>query len=251
MHRTAIRLGLMLALAPCLVALPACQRDEGPPGPGLNLPADRDLIRQSTSNLKAIGGALLKSQSQFSAFPSGFFGPDGKTLGLSWRVAILPNLGQDALYKEFKLEEAWDSEHNKALIPKMPAVFAAPETESRAGQTYYCTFSGPDAFRRPAVGSGKAGALAFGRRYIFDITDGGSNTIMLAEAAQPVTWTKPEDIPFDKEKPVPEMGGVFRKVTNVVLADGSLNYIKRDTPPHIVKAFITPTGGENGFKLPE
>ena len=46
----------------------------------------------------------------------------GKPL-LSWRVALLPHLGQDALYKQFKLDEPWDSEHNRKLIPRMPAVF--------------------------------------------------------------------------------------------------------------------------------
>src|SRR5258705_440975 len=28
---------------------------------------------------------------------------------LSWRVAILPFLGQELLYREFRLDEAWDS----------------------------------------------------------------------------------------------------------------------------------------------
>ena len=50
---------------------------------------------------------------------------NGKAL-LSWRVAILPQLEQGALYNEFHLDEPWDSEHNKALVAKMPAVLPRP-----------------------------------------------------------------------------------------------------------------------------
>ena len=50
---------------------------------------------------------------------------DGKPL-LSWRVLILPYLEQEALYKEFHLDEPWDSPHNRTLIARMPAVYRCP-----------------------------------------------------------------------------------------------------------------------------
>jgi hypothetical protein len=40
---------------------------------------------------------------------------DGKPL-LSWRVALLPFLEEQALYEQFRLDEPWDSEHNLPLI---------------------------------------------------------------------------------------------------------------------------------------
>ena len=46
-------------------------------------------------------------------------GKDGKPL-LSWRVAILPYLEEDGLYQSFKLDEPWDSPHNKPLLERMP-----------------------------------------------------------------------------------------------------------------------------------
>ena len=33
---------------------------------------------------------------------------------------------QDQIYKQLKLDEPWDSDHNKKLVAKMPAVFASP-----------------------------------------------------------------------------------------------------------------------------
>jgi hypothetical protein len=38
---------------------------------------------------------------------------------LSWRVKLLPYLEQDHLYRQFKLNEPWDSPHNQALLKEM------------------------------------------------------------------------------------------------------------------------------------
>lgn len=43
----------------------------------------------------------------------------GKPL-LSWRVHILPFLDEQELYEKFKLDEPWDSEHNKKLLAEIP-----------------------------------------------------------------------------------------------------------------------------------
>src|SRR5439155_8430347 len=71
---------------------------------------------QSMNNLKQIALAFHNYLDVNKAFPAST-SKDGKPL-LSWRVHILPYLEQDGLYKQFKLDEPWDSEHNKALIAK-------------------------------------------------------------------------------------------------------------------------------------
>ena len=55
---------------------------------------------------------------------------------------ILPYIEQDNLYKQFKLDEPWDSEHNKKLIDKMPKVYALPNNLSKPGLTHYRVFVG-------------------------------------------------------------------------------------------------------------
>jgi hypothetical protein len=45
--------------------------------------------------------------------PAAVCGPDGTPL-LSWRVLILPFIEQQALYRQFKLDEPWDGPHNLA-----------------------------------------------------------------------------------------------------------------------------------------
>src|SRR5262245_11036025 len=71
--------------------------------------------RASANNLKQIGLALHNYHDTYGKLPpAAICDKAGKPL-LSWRVAILPFIEQNALYKQFKLDEPWDSEHNKKL----------------------------------------------------------------------------------------------------------------------------------------
>ncbi len=86
-----------------------------------------NLARQSgvETNLAEIGKAMHQYLKVHERFPAAaIFSKDGKPL-LSWRVALLPYLGHEELYKQFKLDEPWDSEHNKKLLDKMPRVYSS------------------------------------------------------------------------------------------------------------------------------
>ncbi|MBI3408159.1 MAG: sigma-70 family RNA polymerase sigma factor [Planctomycetes bacterium] len=85
---------------------------------------------------------------------------DGTAL-LSWRVTLLPYLGEKELYEMFHEDEPWDSVHNRKLLSKMPKIYAsvgkAPMTEYG---TFYQTFVGEGALfekgkrsRRPMMSS--------------------------------------------------------------------------------------------------
>ena len=62
--------------------------------------------------------------------PAAICDQDGKPL-LSWRVAVLQYMEDYPVYKEFHLDEPWDSEHNRKLIARMPDVFADPDPAVR------------------------------------------------------------------------------------------------------------------------
>ena len=116
-----------------------------------------------------------------SAFPAPAIADDKGRPLLSWRVAVLPELGQRALYDRFKLNEPWDSPHNKALLKEMPALFSCPgRTNAQPFTTTYRVFSGKGALfeQNQKVG-------------IANIPDGTANTIMVVEAEGAVPWTKP------------------------------------------------------------
>lgn len=129
----------------------------------------------------------------------------------SWRVAILPYLESDNLYKQFHFDEPWDSEHNKKLIPLMPKCYSCPGApDPGSGKTYLQVFVAPEKPANmnkqkfaPIFQYGKPG-ITLGQ---LTVQDGTSNTFMIAESANAVIWTKPEDMLMeDDDTPLPKLG---------------------------------------------
>lgn len=215
-------------------------------GVGLLLPATQKVREAAarmtgSNNLKQIGIAMHNYHDLTGHFPPpaltvGTTGP--KPGGLSWRVHLLPYLDQQALYQQFKLNESWDGPNNKKLIPMMPKVYQSPSALAAPGQTYYKVFAGAD---------NEAGAAFFpgSKTTIVRITDGTSNTIMTIEGGAAVTWTKPDDVVFDQQKPLPDLKLAGNPKVLVGLFDGSVRTIDLNRlSPDVLKAAITPAGGE-------
>ena len=188
---------------------------------------------KGSNNLKQITLAMFNYESAMGTYPpAAICDKNGKPL-LSWRVAMLPYLEQGALYNQFKLDEPWDSDNNKKLIDKMPAVYLHPNAKPEAGQTNYRAF----------VGGGAALDLKKGVR-IVDFTDGTSNTILVAESAETVTWTKPEDFTYDPKKPLPKLGGLSNGGFSAAFADGSVRFLRETIKETTLRGLITRAGGE-------
>jgi prepilin-type processing-associated H-X9-DG protein len=188
---------------------------------------------QSANNLKQIALALHNYHDANGTLPAAAIcDKDGKPL-LSWRVAILPYIEQQALYDEFKLNEPWDSAHNKKLLAKMPKIYASPAGNAAESHT---------TFYQALVGESAGFNLRKGLKFT-DFADGTSNTIVVAEGAKDVAWSKPEDPVYDG-KTLPKLGGVFPQGFNVAFADGSVRFLTSKIKPATLKALITRNGGE-------
>jgi len=189
------------------------------------------------AKLKKIVLALHNYESVHRKFPAfANFDSNGKPL-LSWRVHILPYLGQEALYKEFHLDEPWDSEHNKALIKRMPEVYRCPNAKpSLAGKT---TYLGP--VGAAMMFTGDPQCIQFK-----DVTDGTVNTIFVVDAGddRAVIWTKPEDLKIDAKDPMAGLVGHHPDGFNAVFVDGSIHFISRGVDKTILHALFTRNGGE-------
>ena len=188
----------------------------------------------TVNHLKQIGLAMHNYNDSYGRFPpAAIYSKDGKPL-LSWRVLLLPYLEQDALFKAFKLDEPWDSPNNKMLLNQMPKIYAPVTGQVKdKHSTFYQVFVGKGAmFER-----GTAVRVA-------DITDGTSNTIMVVEAGESVPWTKPADVAFEPDKPLPKLGGLFKGRFYATFADGSVRAINDKVDDKVLRPFITRAGGE-------
>jgi hypothetical protein len=187
---------------------------------------------QCTNNEKQIALAMHNFHDASGKFPAASIAKDGKPL-LSWRVAILPYLEGNDLYEQFHLDEPWDSPHNKTLIEKMPAVYACPSGTMEKGLTPYQVIVGE-----------RAGFRLTEPRGLAEITDGTSNTLLVVESKEGVPWTKPDDLEFDPEGELPSLGSNHPGGFNAALMDGSVRFIRTTIKPALLKALITPQGGE-------
>lgn len=192
---------------------------------------------QCMNNLKQIALGMMNSADKNGVLPAAAItSPDGKPL-LSWRVAILPHIGQAELYKQFKLDEPWDSPNNKALLERMPATYGCPSEALAPGMTHYKVFTGPGSIFDTANRGGTK---------LVDIRDGTSNTLLVVEAGEPVPWTKPEDLPFGGgASPLDGVGSKHPGGLNAVFADGAVRFLSRSNLSESkLRALITRAGAE-------
>ena len=190
---------------------------------------------QSMNNMKAIMLAMHVYHEANKRLPAAYnVDKDGKAL-LSWRVHILPMLEQEELYKQFNLEEAWDSETNKKLIAKMPSEYKSPNSQAGEGKTNYLTVR-----NKNSAFPGKKG-LRFQ-----DIQDGTSNTIALVEVSdgRAVIWTKPDDLKYKEEEPMKGIAGLQPNGFLAAFVDGSVRLITSSIDAETLKGLFTRNGSE-------
>lgn len=187
---------------------------------------------QATNELKQIALGMINFHDLHRKFPSrAIVDKQGKPL-LSWRVQILPYLDQQALYDKFKLDEPWNSPHNRELIRFMPAIYGAANPEGKTSMLV------PVA--KGTIFGGTEG-VTFAK-----IKDGSSNTILAveADAARAVVWTRPVDLEVDLDKPAAGLGTLRPGGFNVVFADGHVAFLKNTLPPATLRALFTHDAGD-------
>ena len=198
-------------------------------------------LNRCSSQLHTLGLSLLEYQQTHNQLPApAITSRDGKKL-LSWRVAILPQLGYQSLYERFRLDEPWDSSHNFALLAQMPREFACPAGAPRSsGQTGYLVVVGPatDQFSVNTPFEPTRGAD------IRHITDGSSQTVLILETNHLIPWTKPDDLSWVPGEPPPLIASPHLGGTHVAFADGAIRFIKKTIDPRTFAAILTINGSE-------
>lgn len=157
---------------------------------------------------------------------------------LSWRVLLLPYVESEELYREFHLDEPWDSPHNRPLLDRMPGIYR-PTPGNPVPEpflTYFQVFVGKGSpFGGEELNLEKIQAVG-----------GRANTILVVEGGTPVPWSKPEDLWYAPDQPLPLLGDLYRNECYVnprgsfltLFADGSIRCFFHDTPESLLRPLI-------------
>jgi hypothetical protein len=184
-------------------------------------------------NLKRIGVAMHNFHDSHGRFPpaaprtSKTRAPKPENPPHSWRVALLPFVEAVDLYERYRFDEPWDSPHNRELLAEMPDVYRHPSDPLEVTNSAYYAVVGPG-----TIFDGEQG-----RRFA-DVVDGTRYTILVVEAKREVPWTKPEDVPFDPDKPLPELGGFTEGGFRALLADGSVRFIPKSIDETMLRSLF-------------
>ena len=175
------------------------------------------------------------------------------------------DLEQTTLYTQYNFNEPWDGPSNRKLLDKMPAVLGYPGVDgspTSVTDTAYFIFTGNGTALSPPSSSAAVGTMAGIKGTpassakpvpirpepagptLAEFFDGTSNTILAVEAKRDIPWTKPEDLPFDPNAVLPELGGYSANGFNAVFADGAVRFISKTMDAIVLKALITRGGGE-------
>jgi hypothetical protein len=238
--RPAARIGLLLALiaaglvgAGMVLAL-VIQLFQ----PYVELAQTRMAQTTCDRNLQQLARALHSYHQKYGSFPPASVTDGNGKVMHSWRVLILPELGETQLYRQYDFKQPWNSPANLEFAKRMPAVFACPGNPDAlaANETTYMVlvgkktaFPGPDQVTRQSQ---------------FD--DGLGTTILFVETQTTgVLWTQPEDLDADTIKfdinsqRSDGIGSNHPEGAHVVTANGRVHFLQKSSPPDYVKAMST------------
>jgi len=151
------------------------------------------LQRWRMEQLKGFAGLFTKYYAEHQKFPADILDADGKPL-LSWRIALLPSMGLEDLYNQFKKDEPWDSEANSALLHS-----PNPAPNLRA----FHSMTSDVAPTKTVVRFFDSAGTPFSNRDLkIEDLKSPETTLMfvLVTPQYAVEWTKPEPLEFDGDK---------------------------------------------------
>lgn len=195
--------------------------------------SQRQASQKKVAQIAAAMNTYHDAQGHFP--PAVVMGPDGKTPH-SWRVEILPYLeGGADLYARYRMNEPWDSDQNQQVMRDGVDLFMAP-SEVPSDEPTHCGYF-----------------VVVGKGTLFDgdakptrqsVTDPADSTIMLVEARRSISWTKPEDIEFDPDAALPQLGGNLRSVFSAAFVDGSVRLLANNMDEATLRAMFTKAAGD-------
>lgn len=191
---------------------------------------------QCRNNFKMLGTALHNYHVVCDGFPIAYTQDDSGRRLHSWRMLIVPYIEASNLYDETDFSKPWDDPVNQLDPNREFRVFQCPSTILPTHHTIYLGLVGEEHVFHPDA-----------CHTLTEITDGPSNTVMVAEAAtdNAVHWRSPQDMNADDfasltdESQTAHNGGL-----QILMADGAVRFITLNTSPDLRKALTTIAAGD-------
>ncbi len=211
---------------------------------GLSIPsfqATREAIRRSicVGNLRRITLAMLIYERAHGTLPPAYtVDASGKPLH-SWRVLLLPYLGEEELCDKLRLDEPWDSEHNCQFHDAALAIYQCPSASLEPGQTTYSVVVGENTAFRAVEGK--------------SLDDFGMNLMLVVEREQSIGWMDPtselvEALVYKginrRDEGVDGIGCLHPGGLNVGLRDGSVRFISATIELTLLQGLLNGTAEE-------
>ena len=150
---------------------------------------------QCKNNLHRFGIALHNYHDDYGVFPPAVTRNESGQPMHSWRVLLLPYVDQIGLFSQYKLDEPWDSPHNRQLADQMPPIYRCPS------HPHHGDGSGRTLTSYVAVVGDESAWMEEGSRSLEDFGDHAASTVQLTEwAGVQIPWTEPRDLSVEEAR---------------------------------------------------
>ena len=184
--------------------------------------------------------AFLNYHDTYGSFPPAYIADkEGRPMH-SWRVLILPYLGEKRLYEAYDFSKPWNAPENSSLQGRIPGVYVSPASTKAGvvGESSYMLITGPRTLFPPARPVARNA-----------IGDGAENTLLVVETNNAtLPWVDPSDLDVTILPAsiglLGGIGGSHAGGATVAFADGEARWLPSDTTKSVIDGLITPNGGE-------
>ena len=195
-------------------------------------PTLQDQQFETNEKLMHLGKALLEYHQKNGRLPPAVIQDKNGTPLYSWRVLLLPLIGEEEIFKRWKLNEPWNSPNNKPL-----SEIAVPSYgDFTTNKTAFRVFSGKNGLFDESTLEN----LSKDGKSLTDVKDTLEKTILVIKAGQKVAWAEPVEIPLEASKDLPALGNVYPGGFQVLWANGKIGTLPETTPKENILMLATP-----------
>jgi prepilin-type processing-associated H-X9-DG protein len=193
------------------------------------------------NNLQQLTKALLAYKATNGQLPPPYVTDESGKPMHSWRVLILPYLGQDGLYQAYRFDEPWDGPNNSKLHNLILDIYRCPSGRFGQTETSYVALVGPGTAWDTTGGlpMQSPGAAA-------------SQTIVLVEMADSgIHWMEPRDLDIRHMAPTvnssngPAISSNHGETANVAFADGRVQVMTNEMLSPLLLRIVHPNAEQD------